>query len=175
MAKQLHKKYKVKGGWLFLGLMLLIYCATALIDFTLARQSLLFFGEVFIQIVPVLVLVFVLMVLLNLFLTPKRIKNYLGKTSGLKGWLLAMVSGIFSTGPIYTWYILLGELKQRGMKTSLVAVFLYSRAVKLPLLPLLIHYFGVQYTLILSLYLICFSILSGIITGVLTGESNTSE
>jgi len=175
MKQQSRKKKKVTGGWLFLGVMLLIYSTTALIDFSLARQSLRFFVEVFIQIVPVLALVFFLMVLVNLILTPERTRNYLGKTSGLKGWLLAMIGGIFSTGPIYTWYILLGELKQQGMKTPLVAVFLYSRAVKLPLLPLLVHYFGMSYTLILSFYLVVFSIVSGMITGVLAEESNTSD
>ena len=174
MKKQIRKKNKVTGSWLFLGVMILIYSATALIDLSLARQSLHFFVEVFIQIIPVLALVLFLMVLVNLILTPERTRDYLGKASGLKGWLLAMIGGIISTGPIYTWYILLGELKQQGMKPPLVAVFLYSRAVKLPLLPLLIHYFGLTYTLVLSFYLILFSILSGIITGVLAEESKPS-
>ena len=174
MAKQVHKE-KVKGAWLFLGAMLLAYGVTALINFSVARQSLHMFGNVFMQLLPVLVFVFVLLVLVNLTLTPDRIRKYVGKTSGLKGWLLALVGGVFSSGPVYTWYILLAELKQQGMKASLIAVFLYSRAVKLPLLPLLVHYFGLQYTIILSLYLLCFSILSGIITGALLGENKSSE
>lgn len=168
MTKKSHKKTKIKTGWVFLAVMLLIYSATALIDLSLTKQSLSLFGDVIKQVVPILLFVFVLMVFFNFILTPERIKDYLGKTSGLKGWLLVMVGGIFSTGPIYTWYILLGELKQQGMKSSLVATFLYGRAIKLPLLPLLIHYFGLQYTLILSFYLICFSILSGMIMGVLS-------
>ena len=175
MTKQPRKKNKLKGGWLFLGLMFLVYGATALINFSLVRQSLFFFAGVLIQIIPVLVLVFLLMVLFNLALTPERIKNYLGKASGLKGWLVAMVGGMLSTGPIYPWYILLGDLKQQGMKTSLVAVFLYSRAVKLPLLPLLVHYFGMTYTLILSLYLVVFSIISGILTGMLASEGDIKK
>lgn len=168
-----HKKRKSHGGWIFLGVVVAAYIVTALIDSELAMESIYFFIELFIKIAPVLLLVFVLMVLFNLFLTPKRIKNYLGRASGLKGWFLAVAGGILSTGPIYTWYILLGELRHKGMKTSLVAVFLYSRAVKLPLLPLLTHYFGVQYMLILSLYLIIFSVLSGIITGALTDKRKT--
>ena len=174
MAKARQKKDKRTGGWLFLGVMLLVYAVTAFVDISLARQSLIFFTAVLAQVVPVLVAVFVLMVLVNLFLTTERIRKYLGTTSGIKGWLLAIVGGILSTGPIYTWYILLSELKQQGMKASLVAVFLYSRAVKLPLLPLLIHYFGFTYTLILSCYLIIFSIISGIFMGMLTSESNTT-
>jgi hypothetical protein len=46
----------------------------------------------------------------------------------------------------------------KGMRASLAAVFLYSRAVNLPLIPLMIHYFGTTYTLALCLYLLRFSI-----------------
>ncbi|WP_157862467.1 hypothetical protein [Nitrosococcus halophilus] len=49
------------------------------------------------------------------------------------------------------------------MDASLAAVFLYSRAVKLPLLPLMIYYFGTAYTLVLCLYLLGFSIMSGVL------------
>jgi hypothetical protein len=45
----------------------------------------------------------------------------------------------------------------------LAAVFLYSRAVKLPFLPLMIHYFGTAYTLVLCLYLLGFSIMNGVL------------
>jgi hypothetical protein len=46
--------------------------------------------------------------------------------------------------------------------TALAAVFLYSRAGKLPLLPLMIHYFGAAYTLVLCLYLLGVSIINGV-------------
>jgi len=68
-----------------------------------------------------------------------------------------------SSLPVYTWYALLRELREKGMRASLAAVFLYSRAVKLPLLPLMIHYFGTAYTLVLCLYLIGFSLVTGVL------------
>ena len=79
------------------------------------------------------------------------------------GWLTAIVGGVLSTGPVYPWYALLQDLREKGMKTSLAAVFLYSRAVKLPLLPLLVHYFGITYTMVLIGYLIMFSVISGLV------------
>jgi uncharacterized membrane protein YraQ (UPF0718 family) len=63
------------------------------------------------------------------------------------------------------------ELRKKGMRASLAAVFLYSRAVKFPLLPLMIHYFGITYTLVLCLYLLGFSI----VTGVLIRELEEQE
>jgi len=49
------------------------------------------------------------------------------------------------------------------MRTALVSVFLYNRAIKLPLLPLMIQYFGIGYTLILGIYMTALSLAGGIL------------
>ena len=69
--------------------------------------------------------------------------------------------GVLAIGSIYARCALLRELREKGMQSSLAAVFLCSRAVKLPLLPLMVHYFGAIYTLLLCLYLLGFSFVSG--------------
>jgi hypothetical protein len=66
-------------------------------------------------------------------------------------------------GPVYAWYAVMAELQQKGMRTALIATFLYSRAIKLPLLPLMIYYFGLSYTLVLCSYLLVFSVINGIL------------
>lgn len=162
------QKKQGRGGWLFLALVLLAYALLGLVNPEAASRSLSFFTHVMAQVLPVLGLVFFLLFVANLVLKPKWIKRYLGKGSGIKGWLAATVGGILSVGSIYAWYAMLSELQQKGMKNALIAVFLYSRAVKLPLLPLMIHYFGIAYTLILCLYLIAFSIINGLIVEKLT-------
>lgn len=159
--KQAGRNYG-KGGWVFLLIVLLIYGVVALLDEGLATMAVNSFSRLLDKILPVLLIVFILIFIVNLLLEPAWVKKYLGRHSGLTGWLTALVGGVLSTGPIYPWYALLKELREKGMKTSLAAVFLYSRAVKLPLLPMLIHYFGLTYTLVLLGYLLLFSILSGI-------------
>jgi uncharacterized membrane protein YraQ (UPF0718 family) len=151
------------AGWVFLAVVVLIYGMTAFFAPELISRAFVFFVQVLARVIPVLALVFVLIFLFDLFLNPKRVEKYIGKKSGFKGWLVAIVAGILSSGPVYAWYTVLSELREKGMRTSLVAVFLYNRAVKFPLLPLMVHYFGVRYTLVLSLYLIGFSIISGLI------------
>ena len=47
------------------------------------------------------------------------------------------------------------------MSEALIATFLCSRAIKLPLLPLMIHYFGAVHTVVLCLYLLGFAVLNG--------------
>jgi len=147
----------------------MIYGLTAVVDSELALRALAGFTQLLDKVLPALALVFVLIFAINLLLDPQRVRKYLGKQSGIKGWLTAIVAGILSTGPVYAWYAVLRDLRQKGMRTSLVAVLLYSRAVKLPLLPLLVHYFGLNYTLVLVLYLIGFSVISGLIMEKIEG------
>jgi uncharacterized membrane protein YraQ (UPF0718 family) len=151
------------GGWIFLALMLLAHGATALADPGLAHRALASFFGMLGEVAPVLVLVFVLMFLVERFLTPARTRSWLGRESGVRGWLLALAAGVVSTGPVYTWFALLAELRKKGMRTALVAVLLYARAIKLPLLPLLAHYFGLRYMLVLSLLIAVFSIVNGLL------------
>ena len=151
------------GGWVFLVVVLVIYAVTALLDYEQVLSAIGVFTQLLDKVLPALALVFVLIFAVDLLLDPKRVEKYLGRRSGILGWLAAIVAGILSTGPVYAWYAVLHDLRQKGMRTSLVAAMLYSRAVKLPLLPLLVHYFGHGYTMVLVLYLIGFSIISGLL------------
>jgi len=151
------------GGWVFLGLVLAAYGLTALADPARAQQALGVFVSLLGQVAPVLGLILVLTFLIERFLDPKRTRAWLGHESGLRGWLTAVVAGILSTGPIYTWYALLADLRKKGMRTALVAVVLYARAIKLPLLPLLAHYFGLSYMLVVSLLIALFSVINGLL------------
>jgi len=162
-VKKQNKKRGGTGGWIFLAVVLGIYGLSGIIDASQTSRAIASFMQLLDKVLPVLVLVFLLIFVIDLFLNPKRIETYLGQKSGIKGWLVAIIGGILATGPIYAWYAVLSELKQKGMRASLVAVFLYSRAVKLPLLPLLVHYFGIHYTMVLVLYLVIFSLISGLV------------
>ena len=115
------------------------------------------------KIVPVLVLVFVFLVIVNWFITPKMLLKYLGKEAGMKGWLIAIGTGIISSGPIYMWYPLLQDLQKRGVRNGFIATFLYNRAIKPALLPLMIYYFGIIYTLVLTVVMAAVSVFQGVV------------
>ena len=152
-----------RGGVIFLLVVACLYALTFLIDTELALNALAFSTNLLYQLLPVLLLVFALMLISNLLVKPEWVRANVGKDSGLRGWVVAVVGGILSVGPIYVWYALLRDLKTMGMRTALIAVFLYNRGIKLPLLPLMIHYFGTTYTLVLATYMTLFSLLSGIL------------
>jgi len=151
------------GGVIFLLIVMCLYALAFLVNTELTLSALAFGTRLLFQLLPVLLLVFVLIFVSNLLVKPDWVRANMGRDSGLRGWIMAVVGGILSVGPIYVWHALLRDLKTNGMRTALIAVFLYNRGLKLPLLPLMIHYFGAAYTLVLAIYMTLFSLLSGIL------------
>lgn len=155
------------GGWLFLLLVLVAYGVAAVLDTAVAARALSFFAKVMYNVAPALGLVFVLLLVADLFFQPQWIRRNLGRGVGIKGWLIAMIGGVLAAGPIYPWFAFLRDLRGKGMHASMMAVFLYSRAIKLPLLPLMIHYFGAPFTIAFCLYVLAFSVVNGMVMLVL--------
>jgi len=127
-------------------------------------------GKLFLIVLMPLSLVFIFMVILNLFLKPAYITRFLGKGTGIKGIILSAIAGIISMGPIYAWYPMLKALREKGVDNSLIAVFLGNRAVKPFLLPIMISYFGWTYVLILVIFTIFGSIGVGYCVEVLVKD-----
>ncbi len=145
----------------FLGAVIGLYIVLYLLEPDSIQKALKASGNVLIQIVPVLFLILFFMGILNYFVKPKTVSKYVGKGSGIKGWFLAVSTGMLSHGPIYIWYPLLKDLRDQGMRSGLVAVFLYNRAIKIPLLPLMVYYFGTVFVVLLLIYMIIASIVEG--------------
>jgi uncharacterized membrane protein YraQ (UPF0718 family) len=124
-------------------------------------------GNLLLYIALPLVLVFVIMLALNLFVKPAQIVGLFGRGARIKGIVLSVVAGIISMGPIYVWYPLLKNLREEGAGAGPIAIFLYSRAVKPFLLPVMIAYFGWVYVGILTALTVFASIVIGCFMSVL--------
>ncbi len=166
---------RIGWGWIFFLGVVAMYGVAGIFSLPLLERSLMAFVRIFLNVVPVLAVVFLLLFLSGLFLTRERIIRFLGEGSGFRGWLVAIVGGIISAGPIYMWYPLLSDLREKGMKDSLVATFLYNRAIKIPLMPVMIFYFGWAFTIILAFYMIVFSVVDGVIVGRFSGAVSGDE
>ncbi len=159
----MRKTEQSKGGWYFLGIVVIIYIILSFINIDFLIQSLKIFIRIILRILPVLFIAFLLMFFINYFVTPKILTKHLTKKNKIKKWIIAITAGIISTGPIYMWYPMLSDLKDKGVNKGLIATFLYSRAVKPALIPMMILYFGLSYTIIFTLFIILFSFIQGII------------
>lgn len=153
--KEIYRGLYFLGTVFFLYFLLFLFKPESII--TAIKASI----DMFIHISPAFVLIVLLMGIVNHFVKPKTVSKYVGKTSGIKGWLLAIGTGILSHGPIYAWYPLLRRLRDQGMKSSLIAVFIYNRSIKIPMLPVIIYYFGPAFVFILTIYLVIASIVQG--------------
>lgn len=155
---------KSYAGWYFLLAVIVIYIITLIVSSDQVMIALGFFLSIIMKIIPVFLLIFVLLIVTNYYIKPNMLVKYLGKKSGIKGWLIAILAGILSTGPIYMWYPFLNDLQKQGVRHGLIAAFLYNRAVKIPLLPMLFVYFGLTYSIVLLFVMIIMSIIQGLAT-----------
>jgi len=152
-----------KGSWIFLAISALLLILALIFNPEKGIQVWHFLLHLLSTILPVLALVFVIMVLINLFLKTQLLIKYMGKGSGLKGWIIAVVTGILSVGAIYMWFPVLKEMIDKGVKHGLIAVFLYNRGIKLQWMPVLALYFSVKYIVVLTLIMLLASLVQGLI------------
>jgi len=170
------KRSSIAGSYIFLLLVVVVFVVSFVFEPERTSDALSFSSEMAKKILPIMGVVIGLLFLNTLLVKPKWVRKHVGHGSGWKGWLVAVGGGIMSMGPIYVWYEVLHELQQKGMRTSLIAAFLYARSVKPQMLPLLIYYFGWLYALVLITYLIIFSVFNGMLTARLSvGAGNHVE
>jgi len=163
---------KISSSWWFFFSVLSIYIFLFIGKYSLFKNSFVFSLKIFLKILPLAFLVWIFMALVDRFLNAQSVMKYLhgGKR---RGWIFAIGGGILSAGPIYMWYPLLADLHKKGLSYGLIACFLYNRSVKLPLLPLIIYYFGWKYVIVLTVVMVIASIGQGAIINKLLKE-NTS-
>lgn len=159
MKKQ-DKPFAFRGKYLLLAVIFL-YGVIFIISGETAQLALQKSGAILIKILPIFVVVILFTALLNYFLQPRQVASHLGRESGAGGWLWALVAGVISHGPMYAWYPLLEDLRSHGMRDGLIVAFFASRAIKVPLLPMMIDYFGWSFTLILSFYILIGALIQG--------------
>ena len=158
------------GGWWFLLLTVLLHLGVYLTDSALSAQSLGYFRDMLQSLLPAFGVMFLLLWLFNLLSKPQQLIRRLSRQSSVRAWFLSIAGGVLSLGPMVIWYPLLKQLRDQGMRSSLLAAFLYSRAIKIPMLPIMMHYFGVFYTGLFVSNILLFSLLNGVIMGYVEGE-----
>lgn len=154
------KKLEFKGIK-FLVIVLVLYTVLYLVNAEDTNLALVKSGEVLYSLLPIFLLIIFISSLINYFLKPKHIIKHFGEDSGFRGVLYAILTGILSHGPMYMWYGIVNEVRSSGAKEKLVIIFLYARAVKIPLLVFMVDVFGLTFTIIMTLFTILASIVQG--------------
>lgn len=163
MQKLKQKINNLNAGVKFLSFIILIYIGLSVFKFNFFIASLDRFIILSLKILPSILGAFILIFVFNYILSDQKIKKYLTGEISWKKYILTVGLGILSSGPIYAWYPFLADLKEQGFKNSLVTIFLYNRAIKLPFIPLLIYYFSLEFVIVITILMIVFSIINGMI------------
>jgi uncharacterized membrane protein YraQ (UPF0718 family) len=153
------KNTSYKRFYLLIGV-LIAYGVLFVIDSEKTGISTLYSLKIMKDILPILAIVYIFMALFN-FIPEKHLKSYIQKTTGFYQYLIMSVLGMISHGPIYAWYPLLKDLGNRGLTEGSIAAYLFSKGIKLTLLPIMIHYFGFPLTAWFTLTLFLLSFLQG--------------
>jgi uncharacterized membrane protein YraQ (UPF0718 family) len=159
--------------WILPAIVILLYIIFFIINPEKTVQGLVNTGNTLYNMLAPLLIVFLIMLLINIFLKPSYIVKFLGKDAGFKGIALSIALGIISTGPIYTWYPLLKDLKDKGADYKTIAIFLHNRSIKPFLLPIMIAYFGLIYIVILTVLTIICSVGMGYIISSLMKDDHS--
>ncbi len=157
------------SAWHFLGIMTLIYISLFFLNPGLFWTSFNFFLKILLEIAPIFIVIFVLMFVVNAYMKNDFILKHM-RGNKVKSWFYIIIGGLFSTGPMYMWYPLLKELKEKGITNGEIACFLYNRAIKPSYFPLIIFYFGWLYSIILTVLMIIASLVQGFIIGKIVPE-----
>lgn len=146
-------KLQFKGAKFFI-LVVFVYLVLFFINSEKTVAALQQGNSLLLKLLPVFLTVIVLTAVINYFLRPQQIVKHFGQESGIMGWFYALFGGVLSHGPMYAWYPMLQDMKSHGLRDGLIVTFLYARAIKLPLLPLMIDYFGLIFTTVLLIYIL---------------------
>jgi len=100
----------------------------------------------FLEIIMILPAVMIIMGLFSVFVSRELVVKYLGKTSGLKGILLAVFFGMLPTGPLYVAFPLAVALRSKGASISNIIIFLSAWAcIKLPQELVELQFLGIEF------------------------------
>ncbi|MFO7577976.1 MAG: permease [Pelovirga sp.] len=129
------------------------------------RAAVALFGgaELFLSVLLLIVAVFGLVGLLQVWVSRELIVRLLGREGGLKGLLIAALCGTLLIGPAYIIFPLLMSLQRQGARWAVVAIVLTSYAVKLQMIPIEIGFLGWPFSLGRALITIALAIPTGLL------------
>ncbi len=88
---------------------------------------------------------------------------------------IATLAGIISVGPIYAWYPMLKDLREKGAGNFPITLFLCNRAVKPFLLPMMVAIFGWEYVVILTVLTVMASFIIAYLLSFVVKEEPNAE
>lgn len=165
MNENMKEKQKkgMKGDLIILGIILIITVILLSIFPDRKGPVISISWDFFIEMMLILPAVMVILGLFAVFVPKETVVKYLGKTSGIKGIILAIILGALPTGPLYIAFPMSAALLKKGAKISNIVVFLSAWAcIKIPQEMVELQFLGPQFMILRLTLTIIFVIIMGI-------------
>jgi uncharacterized membrane protein YraQ (UPF0718 family) len=150
-------------GITFLGLVIFLYLILYFVNSDKTLQSIEHFIKNTWTVVPIFLIVILISALINYYFPKERLSKILQEKSGFQTYLVSLLAGSISMGPLFSWFPLLKNLKEKGLKDGVLVTFIYAKSIKLTLIPIMIGFFGHVYTIIFMLFIAFAAIVQGLL------------
>ncbi len=163
---------RLRSHWL-LCLTIILYSVAFLLRPERAMAALHTTLNTFGSVILLIMAVFGLVGLLQVWISRDIVVRLLGRDSGIKSLLLATFCGTLLIGPAYLVFPLLMEIRKQGARWAVVAIVLTSYAVKLQMLPIESGFLGWPFTIGRALVTLAIAIPTGLIIEAAMERHNT--
>jgi uncharacterized membrane protein YraQ (UPF0718 family) len=120
-------------------------------------------GSILVSVVLLIAAVMGLVGLVQEWISRDAVARLLGRDSGPKALIIALVCGTLLIGPPYIIFPLLMTIRQHGARWAVVTSVLAAYAVKLPMIPLEVGFLGWPFSLGRSCLTLLFAVPTGLI------------
>ena len=115
----------------------------------------------FFDVLDIIIAVSIFIGLFQVWVKPATIVKWLGKGSGLKGFILVCTFPILMGGSLFTVFPLLKTLREKGARQGAIASFITAWGGKAPLLPLETKFLGWPFALLRLSLVVLFAFIMG--------------
>ncbi len=115
------------------------------------------------NLLPIFLCVMFFSSFLGVFLSPKTVQKFMGKKSGLKGIVLAVLFGTVIVGPLWVLFPLYKTLLNKGARMAVVGAMVGAFAIKTPWLPFGASLLGWPFISLTTILIFLYAIIQGYI------------
>ena len=149
LKKQKDKKKKIIRDYLIMSAIIVVFVVLYFVFPAKGEVSLKNSWQFFIEMMEILPAVTILIGILSVWATQEMVTKYLGKESGFKGFLVALLMGTLPAGPLYVAFPIAKALRMKGASVGNMVTYLsVFAAIKLPQLLMEWRFLGWKFTLL---------------------------
>ena len=145
------QKKAVKRKWIVFGVFVVALAATFILsylfDIEWGREAGRYFGINFWEMVQIVPAAFVLIALFDKWIKREHVIKQLGNSSGIKGYLWALILAGISVGGVYVMFPLAESLSRKGASHKIVFAYLgFAGVCRIPMIMFEITFLGALFT-----------------------------